>query len=90
MTQIEILQALKHMTNAERLTIAETALRLIREDLQQQFPTPAQLEQELAAAAEALREDYAPGGELTVFTTLDGEDFYEYTDENLTDIFSHA
>jgi len=37
----------------------------------------------IAAAAEALREDYALGGELTVFTALDGEDFYEYTDEDL-------
>ena len=57
MTQTEILQALKQMTNAERLIIAEAALRLIRENLQQQSLTPAQLEQELAAAAEALRED---------------------------------
>lgn len=90
MTQTEILQALKQMTNAECLTIAEAALRLIRENLQQQSLTPAQLEQELAAAAEALREDYALGGELTVFTALDGEDFYEYTDEDLANINSHA
>ena len=47
MTQKEILQALKQMTNAERLNIAEAILRLIRENLQLESPTPAQLEQEL-------------------------------------------
>ncbi len=31
---------------------------------------------ELAAAAQALLSDYAAGGELTVFTILDAEDFY--------------
>jgi predicted DNA-binding antitoxin AbrB/MazE fold protein len=30
---------------------------------------------QLAAAARALLPDYEAGGELTVFTTLDGEDF---------------
>jgi len=30
---------------------------------------------QLAAAAEALLPDYAAGGELTIFTTLDSEDF---------------
>ncbi len=48
MTQKEILQALKQMTNAERLIIAEAILRLIRENLQLESPTPAQLEQELS------------------------------------------
>jgi len=47
MTQKEILQALKQMTNAECLIIAEAILRLIRENLQLESPTPAQLEQEL-------------------------------------------
>jgi hypothetical protein len=33
--------------------------------------------QQLAAAAEALLSDYtSDGGELTVFTVLDSEDFY--------------
>jgi hypothetical protein len=31
---------------------------------------------QLAAAAEALLPDYAAGGELTIFTALDSEDFY--------------
>jgi hypothetical protein len=78
MTQVEILEELKRFTIPERLTIAETALRLIREDLQQVGRPPTQTERrrQLAAAAEALLPDYAAGGELTVFTVLDSEDFY--------------
>lgn len=78
MTQVEILEELKRFTIPERLTIAETALRLIREDLQQmgQPLTQAERRGQLAAAAEALLPDYTAGGELTIFTALDSEDFY--------------
>jgi hypothetical protein len=78
MTQVELLEELKKFTIPERLTIAEVALRLIREELQQgeQPLTRTERERQLAAAAEALLPDYAVGGELTVFTALDGEDFY--------------
>lgn len=77
MTQVEILEELKRFTIPERLTIAETALRLIREDLQEvgQPLTREERRRQLAAAAEALLPDYAAGGELTIFTTLDSEDF---------------
>ena len=78
MTQIEILEELKRFTLSERLTVVETALRLIREDLQQVEPPLARTERkrQLAAAAEALLPDYTADGELTIFTTLDNEDFY--------------
>jgi len=78
MTQVEILEELKKFTIPERLTIVEAALRLIREDLQQvrQPLTRAERKRQLAAAAEALLQDYAAGGELTIFTALDSEDFY--------------
>ncbi len=78
MTQVEMLEELKRFTIPERLTIAETALRLIREDLQQvgQPLTRAERKRQLAAAAEALLPDYTAGGELTIFTALDSEDFY--------------
>jgi hypothetical protein len=77
MTQGEILEELKKLTTAERLAVMETALRLIREDLQQtERPlTPIERKQQLAMAAEALLADYQAGGELTVFTVLDSEDF---------------
>jgi len=78
MMQVEILEELKKFTIPERLTIIEAALRLIREDLQQvgQPLTRTERRRQLAAAAEALLQDYAAGGELTIFTALDSEDFY--------------
>jgi hypothetical protein len=78
MTQTEILEELKKLPTTERLTIIEAALCLIREDLQQVEPPLARTERQrqLAAAAEALLPDYAAGGELTIFTALDGEDFH--------------
>jgi hypothetical protein len=78
MTQMEIVEELKKLTTTERLTIIEAALRLIREDLQQVEQPLARTErrQQLAAAAEALLPDYAAGGELTIFTALDSEDFH--------------
>lgn len=78
MTRVEILEELKKLTVIERLSIIEAALYLIREDLQQVEQPIARTErkQQLATAAEALRPDYAAGGELTIFTALDSEDFY--------------
>ncbi len=78
MAQVEVLEELKKFTIPERLTFVEAALRLIREELQQavQPLTQAERKRQLAAAAEALLQDYAAGGELTIFTTLDSEDFY--------------
>ena len=78
MTQVEVLEELKRFTIPERITIIEATLRLIREDLQQVRQSLARSERrrQLAAAAEALLPDYAAGGELTVFTALDSEDFY--------------
>jgi hypothetical protein len=79
MTQTEILEELKKLTTAERLEIIQAALYLIREDLQQvgQPLTRTQRRQQLAAAAEPLLPDYSAGGELTTFTALDGESFYD-------------
>ena len=77
MAQVEILEAIKKLPTTERLAVVEAALRLIREDLQQTESqlTPEERKQQLAAAAEALLDDYKAGGELTAFTTLDSEDF---------------
>ena len=78
MTQGEILEELKKLPITERLTIIDAVLQTIRKDLQQ-LPLPsvdADKKRQLAAAAEALRSDYAGDSELTAFTALDGEDFY--------------
>jgi len=78
MTQVQILEELKKLTPAERLSVIEAALHLIREDIRQMQQPSKQTERtrQLAAAAEALLPDYTAGGELTVFTDLDGEDFH--------------
>jgi hypothetical protein len=77
MTQGEILEELKHLTNAERLVIMEAAIRLIRADLQpaSSLASSKEKKQQLANAAEALLQDYQSGDDLTAFTALDSEDF---------------
>ncbi|MBM4295022.1 MAG: hypothetical protein FJ126_09000 [Deltaproteobacteria bacterium] len=62
----------------ERLSIIEAALHQIREELKapSALPSPGKGQKQLAAAAQALMADYGPGGELTVFTDLDGEEFH--------------
>lgn len=77
MVRTELLEGLRQLSPAERLAVLEMTLRLVQEDLQQtKQPTQAKRKRQLTAAAKALLPDYAPGGELTVFTALDGEDFY--------------
>jgi len=78
MTQGEIVKELRKLNSAERLKVVQAALRLIEEDLQQGQRRAARSgrERQLAAAAKALFPDYAAGGELTAFTSLDGEDFH--------------
>ena len=65
MAQLDILEKLKELTAAERLSVAEAALRLIREDLRKttQPATVKEEKQQLAKAAKALLPDYESGGE---------------------------
>ena len=48
---------------------------IIREFLDKQLRLHE--EQEMSKAAKLLKEDYLNDKELTIFTTLDGEEFYE-------------
>ena len=74
----QILDEIKQMPAAERLMIAETAVRSLREEYLAIDEQREQLRQRMVAAAEALRWDYENDPELTAFTALDGEDFYDY------------
>ena len=74
METAEILQALRHLTIRDRLQIAESALYLVQQD--QQNLTPEQRRQQLLIAAASAVDDYSSDRELTIFTELDGEDFY--------------
>jgi hypothetical protein len=78
MTRTEILEEIKKLTPAERLTIIEAALQLVRVDLQQ-IERPAihtERQRQMAAAAETLLADYTMDNELTSFTSLDSEDIH--------------
>jgi hypothetical protein len=70
MTNSEIIDQLKQLTAAERLTVIETAARLIREDLSQSEANDKAENKQLALAATALLADYQSDGELTAFTSL--------------------
>ncbi len=75
MTNTEILEQLRKLTAAQRLTVIEAALRLTRADLEEaeQPATQTGAGVRLAAAAQALLKDYEAGRELTAFTALDGD-----------------
>jgi hypothetical protein len=77
MGAIEVLEQLKHRTNPERLTVIETATRLIREDAVGPVRLVRAQDNRLRAAAEAVKDLYEPGSELTEWTALDSEDFHD-------------
>jgi hypothetical protein len=53
---------------------------MLREDIEDKRWRKAETKLSLAAAAEIMRSYYEEGSELTEFTDLDTEDFYEYKD----------
>ncbi|MBD2195582.1 hypothetical protein H6G08_06235 [Calothrix anomala FACHB-343] len=77
----QILQALANLNVSDRLKIAEAALKLVLQE--QNSLTKDEQKRQLKLAAMTAIEDYAPDGELNIFSDLDGEDFYEYPDEDL-------
>ncbi|HNX74679.1 MAG TPA: hypothetical protein PLM07_15175 [Candidatus Rifleibacterium sp.] len=64
----EILSAIKKLPVSDRMLIVEKTLKNIRE---------AAIKKSMEEAAEALLEDYKSDKELTVFTSIDFESFYE-------------
>lgn len=70
---IKILDAIKQLSLSEKLHIIELIFRDLREDA-------ADMEKEderRRKAAELLLTDYQEDEELTIFTTIDQEDFHE-------------
>jgi len=75
MIKSQIFVAIQMMPPMERLEVIEFTLRLIREEMTK---TTQQLPQlSLMEAAEMMRSYYAEGSELTEFSDLNQEDFYE-------------
>lgn len=82
MTLPDLISELKRMDNSQRLALIEVASRLIREQLPTQ-PNPAgDLETRMRDAASRLKDLYEPGGELTEWTALDGEEVLDESDRH--------
>jgi len=80
--QEDVLKALENLSITERLTIVEEILQQIRVDIAEveaRKAKRADMKQRMAKAAQLalLKDDYANDKDLTSFTALDGEDFYE-------------
>jgi len=76
----EILQALLNLSISDRLKIAESALQLVLQE--KHSLTKDEQKQQLTLAAMTAITDYARGGELNIFSDLEGEDFWDYPDED--------
>jgi hypothetical protein len=64
----EIISEINKLPVSQRLTLIELTIKKIREE---------EKRHQLSAAAEMLFNDYSNDPELTAFTNLDHEDFYE-------------
>jgi hypothetical protein len=68
MSASEILKEIDHLPLNEKLALLERAIRdIIRHNYEQQ----------LTVAAETMENEYKTNNELTAFTSLDTDDFYE-------------
>jgi hypothetical protein len=71
MNTADVTKFLAQASNADRLSIVQDALTLMRQDWKSL--TANQKEQQLACASELAFLDYLPGSALVEFTVLDGE-----------------
>lgn len=69
MEAVSIIKEIIKLPIIERMLIIENTIKSIREE--------ATKERSLRVGAEALLSDYKTDKELTAFTALDSEDFYE-------------
>ena len=68
MEAVQIIHEMGKLPVYQRMFIVENVIRSIRR---------AEQDKTLEVAAERLYDDYKNDTELTIFTQLDGEDFYE-------------
>ena len=68
MSSQEIIREINKLPLQERLRIIEKTIEVIRN---------SELDQQLSVAAEEMASEYKSNKELTAFTSLDLEDFYE-------------
>lgn len=79
MNTSEILKILPQLSNSDLLTIAQEALRLTQQE--KNTLTSEEIKQQWSIAAVEAVHDYTLDEELTAFTILDNEPFYEYNSE---------
>ncbi len=77
MQQTEILNEIIRLPLSERIAVIESVLISVRKELNITDMPQRNMSQQMSEAAEALYRDYLENEELTAFTALDGEDFYE-------------
>ena len=78
MSTAHVLEQLRHLSNAERLEIAEVATHLVRESLGSGTPDPrTEDDHRMRMAAAGVRDLYEPGSDLTEWTALDAEGFVD-------------
>lgn len=79
MNASEILKILPQLSNSDLLKIAQEALRLTQQE--KNTLTSEEIKQQWSIAAIEAVEDYTSDEELTAFTVLDSEQFYEDNSE---------
>ena len=78
MSAAEVMEQLKQLSNPERLEVIEAATRLVRDNLSAgDREDREQQDRRMREAALKLKSFYEPGGELTEWTVLDGEEFLD-------------
>jgi hypothetical protein len=75
MSTAELVAEIKRLSNAERLKVIEATTALVREDLIAQASHPREERaNRMRAAALQAKLLYEPGGEMTEWTAIDGEE----------------
>ncbi|MFA6033871.1 MAG: hypothetical protein WC889_13300 [Myxococcota bacterium] len=74
MTRAQIMNTLKRLPTPERISIIEDLLQTFKAELGGEDHEAEK--RRMAAAAKELMKDYAEDGDLTLFTSLDAEDFH--------------
>ena len=77
MQHAEILNEIIRLPLSERITVIESVLMSVRKELNRKNMPHRDIQQRMSEAAESLYGDYLENDELTAFTALDSEDFYE-------------
>lgn len=78
MSEIEILSEFRQLPFGKQIEVLAAAAQIIQERFRQASPRPnRQLsEGQMSYAAQALLDDYTTDRELTIFTSIDQDEFY--------------